>query len=164
LQQNDQQVSQPHRFYKKTTGTSHVEAALLLYLVLMVRNCSGERSFSKLKFIKTRLHTTMTQERLNDLALVSIARDILAATSLTIEDAINYFSIVKAGNDFFEHYVIPSQCLAVCVQISIILLVPRMGIVRGWPRGPCRPQFLSHLVIVCLEKRCHKPNLVACLK
>ena len=30
------------------------------YLILMVTNCSGERSFSKLKYIKNRLRTTMT--------------------------------------------------------------------------------------------------------
>ena len=41
----------------------NVEIALRMYLVVMVTNCSGERSFSKLKYTKNRLRTTMTNER-----------------------------------------------------------------------------------------------------
>ena len=46
----------------------------------MVTNCSGERSFSKLKFIKNRLHTTMTNERVRHISLMSIEYDILRET------------------------------------------------------------------------------------
>ena len=38
----------------------NVEIALQIYIVLMITNCSDERSFSKLKNIKSRLRTTMT--------------------------------------------------------------------------------------------------------
>lgn len=55
----------------------NVAIALRMYLVLMVANSSSERSFSKLKLIKNRLRTTMTQQRLSDLSLLSIETDIL---------------------------------------------------------------------------------------
>jgi len=43
----------------------------------LVTNCSAERSFSKLKIIENRLRTSMTQERLVNLAIMSIESDIL---------------------------------------------------------------------------------------
>ena len=50
---------------------------LRIYLVLMVRNCTGECSFSKLKLIKNRLRTSMRHDRLSHLALLSVEHDIL---------------------------------------------------------------------------------------
>ena len=47
---------------------------ILTILVLVV---SAERSFSKLKLIKSYLRSTMSQQRLNILALVSIEKDFL---------------------------------------------------------------------------------------
>ena len=58
----------------------NVEIALRMYLILMVTNCSGERSFSKLKYIKNRLRTTMTNELVTHLSLISIEYDILRET------------------------------------------------------------------------------------
>jgi len=43
----------------------NLEIALRMYLVLMVSNCTGEGSFSKMKIIKNRLRTTMGQNRLS---------------------------------------------------------------------------------------------------
>lgn len=43
----------------------NIEIALRMYLVLMVSNCTGERSFSKMKIIKNRLRTTMGQNFLS---------------------------------------------------------------------------------------------------
>ena len=57
----------------------NVQIALRMYLILMVTNCSGERSFSKLKY-KNRLRTTMTNERVTHLSLMSIEYDILRDT------------------------------------------------------------------------------------
>ena len=42
----------------------NVAIALRMFLVLMVTNCSAERSFCKLKQIENRLRTSMTQGRL----------------------------------------------------------------------------------------------------
>ena len=56
----------------------------------MVTNCSGERSFSKLKYIKNRLRTTMTNERVTHLSLMSIECDILRDTDF--DDLITDFA------------------------------------------------------------------------
>lgn len=68
----------------------NVEIALRLYLVLMIANCTGERSFSKLKLIKNRLRTTTGQSRLSCLSLMSIESDILR--ELDFEDIIHEFA------------------------------------------------------------------------
>jgi len=73
-----------------------VETALRVYLVHMINNCSGERSFSKLKFFKNRLHTIITQECLNDLTLMSIEHDILR--QINFDGVINDFANTKARN------------------------------------------------------------------
>ena len=51
-----------------------VEIALWIYLCLMI---SKERSFSKLKLIKNAHRSTMGQDRLNRLSLMSIEKDVL---------------------------------------------------------------------------------------
>jgi hypothetical protein len=50
----------------------NVEVALRIYLSLMVSNCSGERSFSRLKLLKAPNRSTMSQDKLNCFALMSI--------------------------------------------------------------------------------------------
>ena len=60
--------SSAHKLYKIIIGENlkdtfpNVKIILRIYLSLMITNCSGERSFSKLKFIKNRLRTSMSQE------------------------------------------------------------------------------------------------------
>ena len=49
--------------------------ALTLFLTLPVSVASNERSFSKLKLIKTYLRSSMTQDRLSDLGLLGIEKD-----------------------------------------------------------------------------------------
>ena len=75
------------------------EVALRMYLVLMVSNCSGERSFSKLKLIKDRLRSSMKQERLVHLTLMSIEYDILR--ELNFEDLIDSFAASKSRKELF---------------------------------------------------------------
>ncbi|KAF5814012.1 putative HAT dimerization domain-containing protein [Helianthus annuus] len=48
-----------------------------LLLTIPVTVASAERSFSKLKLLKTYLRSTMSQERLNGLATISIESEIL---------------------------------------------------------------------------------------
>ena len=72
----------------------NVEVVLRIYLVLMVSNCSGERSFSKMKLIKNRLRTSMTQSRLSGLALLSIESDLLR--SLDFSQVVEKFAATKS--------------------------------------------------------------------
>jgi len=55
----------------------NVETILRLFLCLMVTNCSGERSFSKLKRIKSVLRSTMSQEWLSDPSILCAKNDKL---------------------------------------------------------------------------------------
>ncbi len=54
--------------------------AIIVYRILLtlpVTVASAERSFSKLKLLKSYLRSTMKQERLNGLALITIEKDLL---------------------------------------------------------------------------------------
>ena len=80
---------------KRVQGSfPNVEIALRMYLVLMVSNCSAERSFSKMKLIKNRLRTSMCNDRLSFLALMSIESDILR--EISFEELVNEFAKKKA--------------------------------------------------------------------
>ena len=72
----------------------NVAIALRMYLVLMVTNCSAERSFSKLKLIESRLRTSMTQDRLVNLAITSIESHILREIDFAV--IINEFAVAKS--------------------------------------------------------------------
>ncbi|KAG6924594.1 zinc finger MYM-type containing 1, partial [Chelydra serpentina] len=61
---------------KLTTLFPNAFVALHILLTLPVTVASGERSFSKLKLIKTHLRATMTQERLVGLATISIEHEL----------------------------------------------------------------------------------------
>ena len=95
LKDADDNIGKEHFLYKliidKRVKYSfpNVEIALRM-LILMVTNCSGERSFSKLKCIKNRLRTTMTNERVTRLSLMSIECDILCETDF--DDLITDFA------------------------------------------------------------------------
>ena len=68
--------------------------AIRIYLSLMISNCSGERSFSKLKLIKNQLRSYMTQKRLNSLVLLSIENGLLR--SIDMSSVINEFALKKS--------------------------------------------------------------------
>ncbi|KAF2903984.1 hypothetical protein ILUMI_02194 [Ignelater luminosus] len=71
----------------------NVEIALRIFLSMMVTNCSGERSFSKLKKIKNKLRSSMLQERLS-LSLMSIECDVLK--DINFEEVIDDFACLKS--------------------------------------------------------------------
>ena len=60
---------------------------------MMVTNCSGERSFSKLALIKNYLRTTMTHERLSALCLMDVESSVLK--TIQFEEFIKDFSDAK---------------------------------------------------------------------
>lgn len=53
-----------------------ISTALAIVLTLPVSSASPERAFSKLKLIKTRLHSTMIDDRLEALMIISCEKDI----------------------------------------------------------------------------------------
>ena len=72
----------------------NLRIALQILLTIGVSVASCERSFSKLKLIFTYLRTSMTQQRLNDLAMLSIEKDVLE--SLDFDSLIDMFATAKA--------------------------------------------------------------------
>lgn len=67
---------------------------LRIFLAIPVSVASGERSFSKLALIKNRLRSTMSQERVTNLMVLSIEHRL--ARTLDYDELINSFAAVKA--------------------------------------------------------------------
>ena len=78
---------------------ANVEIVLRLYLCMFVTNCTGERSFSKLKLLKNYLRNTMWQDRLSSLTLLSIEHEKLRVLDFT--DVIKQFASKKARKKTF---------------------------------------------------------------
>ncbi|XP_065642956.1 zinc finger MYM-type protein 1-like [Hydra vulgaris] len=68
--------------------------SLRILLTLPVSVATAERSFSKMKLIKMYICSTMTQDRMDGLAILSIEQAIAKESDL--EDMIKSFAIVKA--------------------------------------------------------------------
>ena len=78
-------------YLKKMDGCfPNAYIAYKILLTIPVTVASAERSFSKLKPIKTFLRSTMSQERLNGLAILSIEKGIIEQLDYT--DLINSFA------------------------------------------------------------------------
>jgi hypothetical protein len=60
----------------------NVSVAYRILLTVPVTVASAERSFSKLKLLKNYLRSSMSQERLNGLAMCTIEKDILDTIDL----------------------------------------------------------------------------------
>ena len=75
--------------------TPYLCLCLKLYLTIGVSIASCERSFSKLKMIKSYLCSTMSEDRLSALSILSIERDYVQ--KLDFEDIIADFASAKAG-------------------------------------------------------------------
>ena len=79
---------------KLKTTFPNITIAFRIFLTMMVTNCTGERSFSKLKRIKSDLRNSMTQQRLNSLGLMNIEYEIL--DSIDFDKLIDDFAGAKA--------------------------------------------------------------------
>lgn len=77
---------------------SNLEILLRIYLSLFCTNVPDERSFSKLKYIKNYLRSTMGEEKLNAFAFLSIEYEILNNLDFDeiIDDFINAKNRAKA--------------------------------------------------------------------
>ena len=69
-------------------------------MTIPVTVASGERSFSKLKLIKTYLRSVINQERLNNLALISIESPI--SREINYEKILKDFASKKARKIHFD--------------------------------------------------------------
>jgi len=99
---NDEEKNEKHFCIKNTINYTYnvfylnglkdifpsVYEALSIALTLPVSSASPERAFSKMKLIKTRLRSTMGEERLESLMLISCEKDI----TLCPDEIINTFS------------------------------------------------------------------------
>lgn len=79
---------------KLSDDFSNVAIAYRIFLTIPITVASAERSFSKLKLIETFLRTTMSQERLAALSILSIEHE--EASSLNFEEVIDLFSSAKS--------------------------------------------------------------------
>ena len=75
------------------TSLPDVCTAYLLFLTLPVTVATAERSFSKLKLIKNYLRSTMLQDRLSGLAILSIENE--NAKKMDVDELVNIFAEKK---------------------------------------------------------------------
>ena len=76
----------------------NIQKLLKIFATLPVTTATAERSFSTLRRLKTYLRTTMTGERLNGLALMTIHRDI--STKIDPQDVISRLAKKSRRLDF----------------------------------------------------------------
>lgn len=84
---------------KARSSFPNISIALRIILTIPVTSASAERSFSKLKLIKTYLRNTMTQLRLSGLAMLSIENEM--ASELNYDSIIESFAAKKSRKKTF---------------------------------------------------------------
>jgi len=72
---------------------SNVFKAFKIFVTIPVTSCSCERTFSKLSFIKTKLRSTMNQDRLDGLLTINIEQEL--ARNINFDDVIEFFKVLK---------------------------------------------------------------------
>jgi hypothetical protein len=66
-----------------------------LVLTIPVSSANAERSFSTLKRVKTYLRSTMAEQRLNNLCLLSIERELSAKLMKDVTPVVDRFALMK---------------------------------------------------------------------
>ena len=89
--------------YSLCESTPYLFLCLKLYLTVTVSIASCERSFSKLKLIKSYLRSTMGESRLCDFAILSIESDFVEM--LSFKNIISEFVSVKLDVFNFELFI-----------------------------------------------------------
>ncbi|XP_021861463.2 uncharacterized protein [Spinacia oleracea] len=82
------------KILKRFNCFPNVSIAYMILLTIPITVVSAEQSFSKLKLLKSYLRTTMSQERLNGLALMAIESDLL--DEVNVEAVIDDFATKHA--------------------------------------------------------------------
>ena len=91
--------------------------AFRIYLSLMILNCSGGRSFSKLKLIKNQLRSCMMQKRLNSLVLLSIENGLLRSITFTRPENETLITDTLHGHD--DHVFQYCSCCLASVTFNL---------------------------------------------
>ena len=81
-------------YFKRLDSFPNAYIAYRILLTIPITVASAERSFSKLKLIKSYLRSTMSQERLSGLAILSIEKEMLE--ELKYKNLISNFASQKA--------------------------------------------------------------------
>jgi hypothetical protein len=97
----DSSMSAPEilKFVMDADCYPNVTVAYQILLTVPVTVASAERNFSKLKLLKNYLRSTMSQERLNGLAMCSIEKDIL--DTIDFNTILNDFASRNARRSIF---------------------------------------------------------------
>ena len=85
--------------YYSSSSFSEIVTACIIFLTIPVSVASAERSFSKLKLIKTYLRNCMTEKKLSALAIISIENE--EARKIEISTLISNFAQAKARKKDF---------------------------------------------------------------
>lgn len=80
--------------HKIEDGYQNLTTALKIFLTIPVSVSTGERSFSKLKIIKNYLRSTIGQDRLTNLSIISIESQ--RASCISFDDVIKTFAAKRA--------------------------------------------------------------------
>ena len=94
LQINENSPINALNYIKRLESSPNACIAFRILLIIPVTIASAERSFSKLRLIKSYLRSTMSQEKLSGLAILSIENEILA--ELECKNLISNFASQKA--------------------------------------------------------------------
>jgi len=81
-------------YIKTLDSFPNVYIAYRILLTILVTVATAEKSFSKLKLLKSYLKSIMLQDRLNKLAILSIESEVLEL--FDYKSLINYFTAKKA--------------------------------------------------------------------
>ena len=87
-------------YLKRLDSFPNVYIAYRILLAITVTVASAERSFSKFKLIKSYLRSTMSQEKLSGLAVLSVEKEMLKA--LKYKNLISNFASQKVRKIDFK--------------------------------------------------------------
>ena len=77
-----------------TIAMPNISTLMKIYLTIPVSSVAAERSFSRMKLIKSHLRTTMSDDRLSGLAVISINADV--SKELNFDNVIDKFARMSA--------------------------------------------------------------------
>ena len=97
MQINENSSIKVLNYIKRLESFPNACIAFRILLTIPVTVTSAERSFSKLKLINSYLRSTMSQERLSELTILSIEKKML--TELECKNLINNFASQKTRKD-----------------------------------------------------------------